>query len=418
MILKNATIYTISSAISAATPFLLLPILTRALTPDEYGLVSMFTVFSTIVGAIFGLSVNGAVNVSLFNKGIDRQQYIGTAIQVLAFSTLLAIFILYFVSSWLVPWLHLPEVWLFVAVGMVSAQFLINIVFVIWQVEGQALKYGSLQIFISTIGLIISLALVLIYKMGWEGRLIGMFAPIYMVSISCVIYLHISGKAKWQFDVAHAKDVFKFGVTLVPHSIGYIFIAMSDRMMISANLGSHEVGNYMASMQVALGIGLIADAVSRALSPWIYRNIGENEPEKKIVVVKVTYLYFSILLLFGALFFMLSPNLVLFLGEKFRNGDRILAWTSLGSSFSGMYLLVVIYIFYEKKNELLSMITIIVGLINLPLSFFMIKNWGAVGGAGAYAFSQFIMFIMVWLVAQKCHPMPWKLTISQLFPKD
>jgi O-antigen/teichoic acid export membrane protein len=418
MILRNAAIYTVSSALSSVLPFLLLPILTRELNPNEYGLVSLFTLFSSITGAIFGLSVHGAVNISLFNKSIDSQKYIGTAIGVLAFSTLLSIFILYFVFSWLVKWLYLPGVWLFVAVGMVTAQLLINIVFVIWQVEGQAIKYGSLQIFLSTINLIISLALVLIYKMGWEGRLIGMFVPTYIVSIFCVLYLYRSGKAKWQFDVTYAKDVLKFGVTLIPHSVGYIFITMADRMIISAKLGSHEVGIYMASMQVGLAIGLFSDAVSRSISPWIYKNITDGDYVKKIVVVKITYLYFTVLFIMGISLFILSPYVILLLGEEFRNGEVILAWIGLGSSFSGMYLLVVIYIFFEKKNELLSLITISIGIINLPLSYFMVLNYGAVGGAKSYAFSQLMLFIFVWLVAHKYHPMPWRLGVNRVLSRN
>lgn len=418
MLIRNATVYTLSSAISAAVPFLLLPMLTRALTPQEYGVVSMFTVFSSTVAAVFGLGVNGAINVSLFDQTLDRPGYVGTAIQVLLGSTLMAMLLLVVVSPWIVPLLNLSEKWLFIAAGMACGQLIVNVLFVIWQVEGSALKYGALQISVSVVSLLLSLLLVLTFRMNAEGRLIGLFAPIYVASIGCGIYLFKSGKAAWRFSRGHAADVVRFGLTLMPHSIGYILISMADRMIISAKLGSHDVGIYMASMQLALGIGLMADAVSRALSPWIYKIIASGDPEGKVLVVRTTYLYFAVLLMAAASLFLLSPYFLMFLGDRFRNGGEILAWVGLGSAFSGMYLLVVIYIFYEKRNELLSAITVSIGLVNLPLCYFMVAGYGVAGAAKAYAFSQLMMFILVWIVAQKCHPMPWKLKADLLVPKE
>lgn len=39
---RNARIYTVANALNSAIPLLLLPILTRYLSPEEYGMVAMF----------------------------------------------------------------------------------------------------------------------------------------------------------------------------------------------------------------------------------------------------------------------------------------------------------------------------------------------------------------------------------------
>ena len=41
-LLRNSTIYLTSNILNALVPFLLLPVLTRYLTPDEYGQIAMF----------------------------------------------------------------------------------------------------------------------------------------------------------------------------------------------------------------------------------------------------------------------------------------------------------------------------------------------------------------------------------------
>ena len=60
-LLKSSGIYTISSLVNAAIPFLLMPLLTRCLTPEDYGIVSMFSICVAIITPFVGLSMNGAV---------------------------------------------------------------------------------------------------------------------------------------------------------------------------------------------------------------------------------------------------------------------------------------------------------------------------------------------------------------------
>lgn len=47
----NAAIYLGANILNAGIPFLLLPILTRVLTPADYGIVAMFSVVVSILGA-------------------------------------------------------------------------------------------------------------------------------------------------------------------------------------------------------------------------------------------------------------------------------------------------------------------------------------------------------------------------------
>ena len=54
-------IYTITSGINAAIPFSIMPILTRYLTPSDYGTVAMFGVLLSFVAPFTGLSINGAI---------------------------------------------------------------------------------------------------------------------------------------------------------------------------------------------------------------------------------------------------------------------------------------------------------------------------------------------------------------------
>ena len=81
-------IYAGANALSAGIPFLLLPVLTRALAPAEYGLVVDFFLLATLCTSLAGLGVHGAVSVKWFDRsGRDFPQLVGNALMVAIAST-------------------------------------------------------------------------------------------------------------------------------------------------------------------------------------------------------------------------------------------------------------------------------------------------------------------------------------------
>ena len=59
---SGAAIYLVTSLMNAAIPFMLLPILTRYLEPEEYGQIAMFQVLVNALAAVVGLNTVGAAN--------------------------------------------------------------------------------------------------------------------------------------------------------------------------------------------------------------------------------------------------------------------------------------------------------------------------------------------------------------------
>ena len=64
---KNTFIYTGTNVINKAIPFFLLPIMTRYLTPIDYGIVATFNVLLAVMVVFVGLSMHGAINVNFLN---------------------------------------------------------------------------------------------------------------------------------------------------------------------------------------------------------------------------------------------------------------------------------------------------------------------------------------------------------------
>lgn len=182
-LLSSTAIYASANVINSAIPFLLLPVLTRVLAPAEYGLVTMFVTVMSVLGAFTGLSVHGAVSVRYYDSSTDHPRFVGACLALLAASTSLVLLLVWLLAGPLSRWVEIPEGWLLVAVLASAAQAIVQIRLVIWQVKGEVWRYGLFQILQTTLNLALSLGLVLLLGMGWEGRVLGISVAVFLFAV-------------------------------------------------------------------------------------------------------------------------------------------------------------------------------------------------------------------------------------------
>ena len=112
MLIKSSAIYLVSSVINKGLPFLLLPILTKYLTPEEYGMVAIFQLSITVFYAFIGMgsSINIDKNFHRYNK--KEASNMLTNIILLVTASLLTICILTFIFlSQLSSLLNIDQNW-------------------------------------------------------------------------------------------------------------------------------------------------------------------------------------------------------------------------------------------------------------------------------------------------------------------
>lgn len=402
----NATIYTFANVANSAIPLLLLPLLTRVLTPHEYGLVAIFSTLVAALSGIVGLGTHGAVNVRYFQTRDGHPRYVGTALAVLGTMTFAVLVVTLFVAQWLAGWTGLSSGWLLLAVAAAAAQAIVQIRLVMWQVRGEALRYGLFQVLQTALNLSLSVLLVMA-GFSWQGRSAGIAVALLLFAMIGLYSLRRSNLLEWCVDASYGRDVLHFGIPLLPHVVGSLCIVASDRLMVAQLMSVHDAGVYAAGMQVGLVVGMLADAVVKALGPWVYARLGGNDEATRRRIVRLTYAYFVGIAVTALAFSLAAPQLLLLVGESFRSSRAVVLYIALGGAFGGMYLMVVNYIFFAKRNELLSAASLCVGVLNLVASYWLIGRHGAVGAAQAYTVSQGLLFVIIWIIAARVHPMPW-----------
>ncbi|MFT6987400.1 MAG: O-antigen/teichoic acid export membrane protein [Psychromonas sp.] len=413
ILLKNTLIYTFSSILSAGIPFLLVPILTRYLSPEQYGQIAMFTIFLTALTAVVGLSVDGAANRRFFDQNVTCDQlkrFNGNCFFILLTSTVLASFILLFVDAHLAHFLGIPSSWVYLGILSVFCSFILKLRLGQLQVRGKAKSYGFFQVVNSFVVLILSILFVVSLDLGGAGRIYSIVLTSVLVSFMSFYSLVNDKLFKFEYCLQDIKQALSFGVPLIPHVLGAFLLLSADKFVINKELGLEMTGIYMVAFSLGSALNIIFSGINSAFTPWLFGQLKEDDEVKKRDIVKKTYLYFIFLIFLSLFTFIVAPPILkLIVGEKFHQAAEVLPLIIVGQVFLGMYFMVTNYIFYVKKTKYLSYVTISSGAINISLLLLFLPIYGIYGAALAFSIANLWQFLFTWLVSAKVYSMPWAL---------
>lgn len=409
-LMRSASIYTGSNILTSAIPFLLLPILTRVLTPADYGIVAMFGIMVSIFAAFTGLGAQGAVEVRYFEQErIDFPSYVAGCLLILLVSTLLVLLCTYLFNGVLESFSSVPGNWLLVAVLVAAMQFIVLLRLSLWQVSKQAWKYGAMQIGQSALNAGLSLWFVLVVGLAWQGRTWGIAIASGIVLSIAATSLWLDGWIRWSISLDYIKNALRFGVPLIPHALGGLLIAAVDRILVTNLLDVSQTGIYTVAMQIGMMLSLLTGAFNKAYAPWLFEHLKSRDDSQKIQIVRNTYLYFILLWIIAFSLGYLAPAILsVLVGEAFRAGAGVVAYVAAGFAFGGMYFMVTNYVFLAGATARLAFITLASGLANVVATYFLISEYALAGAGYGFVISQAILFLGTWYLANKVYPMPWK----------
>lgn len=411
--IANSAIYTISNIINAAIPFLLLPILTNYLSPEDYGKV---TIFQTITGAystIIGINVASSATRNYYeykNSKNELSRYIGSCIQILLLTSALTLIISILSKNFLTRQLNTDFNHILWSI-FISTIYVITLIRLgQWQAKSKAISYGTLQISQSVFNAATTYFFVVSLNQSATGRISSLIltAGIFGI-ISATLLIRDGFFNIFSWTPKHIKDAIKFGIPLAPHIIGNFLLTSMDKIVIGSKLGLSDVGIYTIAAQIATSLTIIFDSFNKTYIPWIYEKLQDNNEKDNILVAKkIIYIGFLITIS-GLSLYILTPSLIaLIANNNYLASTEIIGWMILGQIFNGIYLIISNIIIYTKKTGYLSASTITSGLLNYVLLLLFLENFGIEVGAIAFCASTLLRLIFVIQYSQKLHPLPWK----------
>jgi O-antigen/teichoic acid export membrane protein len=406
---KNAASYSFFNILNAATPFLLIPILTTHLNTSGYGIIAMFTIIISVLNPIIGLSVNGAITRQYFSLEEEQfKRYVFNCILIFITSLIIIFFNVFFFKTFIYELTAVPVKWLYFALLISSFQFVFTILLTYWQIKELPVKYGLFQLSNSILNLGLSIYLVVFLSFDWEGRLYAWLISSLIMALTAVIFLWKLKLVIFSISKEYLSHALKFSIPLIPHTIGGLIIGLSDRIIIKNVLGVNETGIYTVAFQLASVLSILMIAFNNAFVPWLFKRLKEDNEKKKLELVKFTY--YGFLAICVVVFLGVITNYYLsdfIIGSKFHESKQYVSYLLIASGFNGMYILVTNYLFYVEKTYLLARSTFFVALINIPLCYVLTSYAKLQGASISTVIAYFLLFIFTWILSAKSYKMPW-----------
>ena len=410
---KTLGIYTISNILTSAIPFLLLPFLTSYLKPNDYAIVDLFLAASQFAIALIGLNTFSALSRFYFDSDKNNfKSYVGNSIIILAISAIVILGLIIVFDTELENVLKIPKDWLWVIVVYAVGSNIVSTQLAIWQVKYKSVNYGAFRVLRTLTDISLSIFFIMFLEFNWEGRVLGQTISIVFFALIAVFFLIKDRNINLKPNILKLKELLNFGAPLILHVLGAVIITYSDRVFIANYIGLESAGMYSVGYQVGMIVYVIQNSFNQAWVPWFFERLKNDDKTEKIKIVRFTYLYFILILLFALVISYLAPFIYrIFISNDYIKGIEIVIWITVGFAFNGMYKMVGNYIFFIKKTYIISIVTIFTAVINIGLNYYMVNTWGAVGVAQATAISFLLQFLLVWIISSKMYKMPWRVSL-------
>ncbi len=406
---KSLSVYTTANLLNAGIPFFLLPILTTYLSTSDYGILTNFQVLLSFSIPFIIYGVDGAV----LRQYIDKEQvkfanYLTNTIYIIIAGTATYSIVIYIFRNQISGLTEIPVKWIFLIIPLAFFTGIINVVLALWRAQIKAIRYSVFKILKTILDLSLSIVLIIYVYTSWESRISAQIIATIIIGLLIIYFLFKEKYISLKLNKEYIKSALSYGAPLIPHTIGAVIIALSDRLFITKMVGISDVGIYSAGYQIGAVILLFQDSFNQAWVPWLFQKLKENNFITKLKIVKFTYIYFVAIIILVLILTFIAPFIVdVFLGKDFRSAEQFIFWIALGFAFNGMYKMVVNYLFYLKRTKIIGLITISVAILNIILNYFFISLNGTIGAAQATATSFFVLFIVVWIISAKKYKMPW-----------
>jgi len=244
-LIKTFFIYLSTGILNKAIPFLLLPIITKYLTPQEYGIYGMYQVILSFLVPFVGMSLQTNITRNFFKVSKKKiAQIITSVLLILHINVFVSILIVFLITLFFHNPFGIPDKIVYIMPIIIYLQTINTFNLTILRNKEKALQYGIIEIILTILNLATALILLLVFKQGWFSLVYGVLFSHLILSIYSIRYFIKVYAIK--INSRHSfKDIYSISLPLIFHNIGGSIIFLSDRIFIQQMSGLDDVGIYM-----------------------------------------------------------------------------------------------------------------------------------------------------------------------------
>lgn len=404
---RDTVLYGVSHALSKSATLILLPIYTRHLTPEEFGVLDV----AFVLAALLNLGMQGELNQALmryFHRDQARQTELLITIRRAVVVLGLAVTLLGLAAAPLLARLvsDSPDVVLLLRLVVIMAfgASLFSIAATQLRMERRIGRYTIASL--ASVVVSATLSIVLVVRLGWgvPGAVLGSLAGTWVAAVLSMFWTRPGGSGGFRMSVL--RESLAFSLPLLPAVGAYYLRQFGDRFVILAFLPAASLGIYALGFKIAMIPGMLVEALRRSWGPLAMSVIGD--PDQNAIYRHGMRLYALVLGVIGFGVATAAPELVrLFGSEAYAGSEPVIGWIVAATVVTGSGGFISLGAFVAERSSVISLTHGLGAVAALGVMALLVPVLGIEGAAiGAFAGALTTIWIM-YVMSQRLLAIPY-----------
>lgn len=376
--IKNTLILFVGKFATQFTSFLLIPLFTHYLISDDYGWVDLLQTYITLFVPILTLRMDSALFRFLVDKRNDEKGKANIISNVI-FITAVGLSITILISICLYIFIDIR--YFVLTIINLIVMMISNVFLQILRGLGKNKEYSIASCIAGILTLIVNILLIVVCKYGAGSILVSAtmanLAVIIYISIIAKIFKYLSIK---QIDKKILKQLLNYSVPMIPNSLSWWIVNVSDRTIITLFLGAAFNGIYSISCKFSNLLNSVYSIFNMSWQETASLHINDSDRDEfySDMIMKLFSLFACLSLLINA---MLPIFFNLLIGNEYISSYNYIpillyanTWNIMISLIGGIYIAL-------KRTKEIANTTIMSAIINIIVNFVLIKFIGLYAAA-------------------------------------
>jgi O-antigen/teichoic acid export membrane protein len=416
-LLKHSAVYGIGHIVTRSIGFLLLPLYTNVLPPEDFGVAGLLFTYIAICMIFFTYGMDAAMlRFYILEEEEQGQKRVFTTALVMimvtsvVFSAILLLGaeeIANLLFSYQVRQLEVDLPFLIrLGGGILFFDAMTLPAFLTLRAKERSGAFTAFKLF----NILINVGANVLFLIIWDYGVEGIFIANLVASATTFVLLlpMIVKNITFSFSRQTFRELLAFGLPYLPSTLSVVLMDTIDRVFLERLASVEEVGVYNAGARLGMFMALFVAAFRFAWHPYFLAT-SKQENAKAIFAKIFTYVLFACLAVFLLISFFID-DIVQFkifgkslIGAEFWQCTVVVPVILLAYVLYAAYLNFLIGIYLEKKTKYLPYITVAGMLGNLAANYLLIPQIGMMGAAWARLVAYVIMAVALYWVAHRLY---------------
>jgi O-antigen/teichoic acid export membrane protein len=418
-LIRDSVTYGTANLIQKIVGFILIPLYTRLLTPEDYGIIALLLIAKTIFEAVgfVGMKITIFRKFGLLEGDAERRSKVlasGLFIACVACCILLTLSFLFSESITILLMGDAGhEQLLQIALIASSFQILSDIPSVALQADRQAKTVALISVF----RVLFSTLLTLFFVAGLRMGVLGIVAASLISNvIFALVYLHIGRKRYglfWNFQMV--KELSAFGLPVIPYRIQLaIFVGLSE-FVIRTKLGLAETGLYAIALRFVMPMGFVAQAVNTAWWPYRLQILEEEKSPEETYRTMSVYYFAAMIYLWMGVSIWGTEILQLVTPVEYHPAITLVPLLAMAKLLSSFYTMFSTGIEFGENIRPISLVGTAALAVGIPSALVLVETHQSVGVAASFCLANVAMVFAGYQIARKQIQIPYEWTLLAIF---